>query len=546
MLDHLGPDRSNPESRPIRLVDGLLIPMAEPDLGPSGGEDARSRRYKKDTKDKKDTKARKDRKDTKERQAKRDQKEDKRADLGAPGHTKKVKATKRLAAELQGLGGALMQLRNRFTDLHSVQLDQVESQAALSRRVETLDGLAATQRGRDERLVQRLDQVAAAVQALGARIDRGLPQSPALEGLAARLSRAESALTVLQDQPDPGETADRVLGDVEGRLAALRGLLDAQVGRLERLERDVQALPRTPAEAEEAPWRAPLEALSRDLDERLQSHQQGLTRELLRGRDEGRQGEEAMRAWTLEGLGRLGRRQALALGIFGVLVTALLATGWWRTDAQVAGSAERLGALEQRLAASAPPAPSSTATSPTAASPDLYDRLGRLEAGLLEGARDLAAVRQAGEGAADRLADLAGGQQALSQRLDALQRDIAEANKGLAVLGERLRGQIAAPQERVPVVPDAAVLREPAYAVQLVAYHGRGPIAPFVERFGVADQAKVAAIRINGRPAYAVLLGPYGSESEARAAIDELSPGLRSLGPWVRRLPAGTRLQPWD
>lgn len=547
MLDHLGADRSNPENRPIRLVDGLPIPKAAPDLGPSGGQDARPRTDQTDTKDKKGTKARKTRKDAKERPAKWDRKEAERADRGpeAPGHSKKVKATKRLAVELQGLSGALMQLRNRLTDLHSVQLDQVESQAALSRRVEDLGGLVAALRGRDERLVRRLDQVAAVVEALGVRVDRALPQSPVLEGLAARVARAESALTVLQDQPDPGETADRVLGEVEGRLAALRVLLDAQVGRLERLEHDVRS-PRTPTDPEETSWRPPLEALSRELDGRIQALTQGLQRESRAGRADARQREEGIRSWTRDRLGRMERRHALALGLMGVLLGVLAAAGWWRTEQILTGGADRLESLEQRLASVPTPEP---VVGPWGAQ-DILERLRLLESGALEGARDLATTRQAAAGVAGQLTALTEGQKDLALRLDRLSRDLSAADKGLAVLGERVSGL-------TPVVPaplgksagatpsDPSVLAEPGYAVQLVAYLGRTPIAPFVQRFGVADRARVAAIRINGRSAYAVLLGPFGSEPEAREAIGSLPPDLRSLGPWVRRLPAGTRLEPW-
>jgi hypothetical protein len=231
----------------------------------------------------------------------------------------------------------------------------------------------------------------------------------------------------------------------------------------------------------------------------------------------------------------------------GVLATALVVAGWWRTDQILTGSADRLESLEQRLASVPAPEP---VAAPWGAQ-DILERLRLLESGALEGARDLAATRQVAEGVAGQLTALAEGQQDQVLRLDRLSRDLSAADKGLAVLGERVSGLtpgVPAPLDTsAGATPsDPLVLLEPGYAVQLVAYHGRTPIAPFVQRFGIADRARVSEIRIAGRPAYAVLLGPYGSEPEARAAIGALPPGLQSLEPWVRRLAAGTRLQPWD
>jgi hypothetical protein len=525
VLDHPGPDRSNPETRHIRLVEGVPLPKALPDLGSGSGLDAKPKKDKKGGK-----------------RAKASSSES----VGAPkkkGHTRKLKATKRLAAELQGLGGALTQLRSRLTDLHSVQLDHAESNAAISRRVEVLDGLAAADRERGERLVQRLDQLAASVEGLGSRVIQGFVQSPALEGLAARIARAESALTLLQDQPDPGVTADRVLGEVEGRLAALRVLLDAQGERLERVEQDVEVALRPPAQADEMPWRLPLETLHRDLDAGLHR----LTRGLHQTREEEQQREERLRSWTRGRLNRLGRRQTLALGLLGLLVAALFAADWWRADRLFDGAAARLGSLEQQM--SSAPVPEPTLSSPV--SQDLLGRLRGLEAGLSDNSRDLAATRQAAEGSTAQLAGLSQGQQALVQRLDILQRDLSEADKGLAVLAERVGGLTSAstrPADSVPPpVPSAqSVLEESQYVIQLVAYHSRGRIGPFVQRFGLDDRARITEIRIAGRPAYAVLLGPYSSESAASQAIGALPAELRALGPWVRHLPPGTQVQPWE
>ncbi len=523
MLDHRGPDRSNPETRHIRLVEGAPLPKGLPDLEAGGQLDANQ---------KKDKKARKRAKASASDSG------------GAPkrqGHSKKVKATKRLAAELQGLGSALTQLRSRLTDLHSVQLDHAESNAALSRRVESFDGLAAADRERGEGLVRRLDRLAATVEGLGSRVVEGHVQSPALEGLAARIARAESALIVLQDQPDPAETADRVLGEVEGRLAALRVLLDAQGGRLEGIEQAFEVALRRPAQAETMPWRLPLETLHRDLDARLHR----LTRGLHQTQEEAQQRQETMRSWTRGRLSRLGWHQALALGLVGLLVVALFAADWWRANRLFEGAAARLRSLEQQCSSVPIPEP----TLSPLVSQDLLERLRRLESGLSENDRDLAATRQAAEGSRGHLADLAEGQQALVQRLDILQRDLSDADKGLAVLTERVGGLTSpapSPAASTPVRSDAPSLDDPRYAVQLVAYHSPARIAPFVERFGIAERASIAETRVAGRPAYAVLLGSYGSALEASQAISALPAELHALGPWVRHLPPGTQVEPWQ
>lgn len=414
MLDDLGPDGVNLGARHIRLSEEVPpgAPASRlPEVGvtdPLAEQGASNDETKKQRKRKKGKKAR--------RQAHAE------PDARAPGSTKKVKATKRLAAQLQGLVGALTQLRTRLSDLHSLQLDHAESTAALSRRVHDLDGLAAAERERGGRL----------------------------------------------------------------------------------------------------------EALQRGVDERLQGLDAGLGRmqaEVLRTGD-------TLRTWTQSRLARLARHQVWALGLIGLLGVGLIAVDWWRGDRFAAGITGRLEALEQR------PAPL-----PLDAQ-DLLERLRRLESDLVQTVRDLAVARQQSEGGGERLAELAAGQRALVQGLDALRRDLAATDKGLAVLDERVRG-LARVAQPAPASSEPVPLEGPGYAIQLVAYHSRARIGPFVEQHGIGGQARIAAIRAGGRQAYAVLLGPYVSAAEASQALGALPAALRDLTPWVRRLPSGTRLQPW-
>jgi septal ring-binding cell division protein DamX len=252
---------------------------------------------------------------------------------------------------------------------------------------------------------------------------------------------------------------------------------------------------------------------------------------------------------------RLGWRQALAVGLLVALAGGLLALQSWRTDRLVAGTSARPQTLAQPLDAS-------DGIEPVIATPvvarDLLERLRRLESGLSAASRDLAATRQAAEGSSARLAELAEGRQAVVQRLDTLQRDLSGTDQALALLQER----VARPTSPPGPTPDSAVSQnaptqnaptqsaptpsaDPGYAVQLIAYHSRARVAPFVEQHGIGDRAVVTESRVGGRRAYVVLLGPYGSEPEAARAMAALAPDLRALGPWVRRVSAGTRLEPW-
>jgi hypothetical protein len=335
-----------------------------------------------------------------------------------------------------------------------------------------------------------------------------------------------------------------VLGELEGRLTALQVLLDAQGGRLDRLARD--ALVARPVPAGDRPWRGELEILERGLDGRLQRLAEGL-RET---ESEARRRVEESRSWTQAQVARLGWRQALALGLVVALAGGLLALQSWRTDRLVAGTSARPQTLAQPLDAS-------DGIEPVIATPvvaqDLLERLRRLESGLSAASRDLAATRQAAEGSSARLAELAEGRQAVVRRLDTLQRDLSGTDKSLALLQERVArptsppdpAPASAPPQNVPTQSVPTPSADPGYAVQLIAYHSRARVAPFVEQHGLGDRAVVTESRVGGRPAYLVLLGPYGSEPEAAQALATLSPELRSLGPWVRRLPPGTSLEPW-
>jgi septal ring-binding cell division protein DamX len=134
------------------------------------------------------------------------------------------------------------------------------------------------------------------------------------------------------------------------------------------------------------------------------------------------------------------------------------------------------------------------------------------------------------------------------QRLDALQLKSSAADKELAALDARVSAiaEPAGPSSVPESSGEPAVLEAQRYAIQLVVYTSRARIRPFASRYGIADQVSAILVRFSGRPAYAVVLGRYKSETEAREAIAELTPELQALRPWVRQLPAGTRFFPLD
>ena len=488
------------------------------------------------------------------------------------GHTKRKWSRKRLGAELARLDGNLIQLRDRLFDLHSVQLDHAEANASLGRRVEGLAELAAADGGQRQLLARRLDELAATVEVLGSRVSAPARDTRLAE-LFDRIERAESALSALDDRTISGPRAEPLLGEIEGRIAALRGALDAQADRLDQTEQGLAVALRPAAESVPPAWSVAIDTARAELDGRIAGLAEGLeaTREQLQAR------YESEHRWTERRVRRLvGGGLAAAIVLLGLVTAGLLGVDWWRAQREPDPTVAGLQVLDGRPATRVDPVLSpaqsgpssvpdqaeiaalsarferleSAPPSPQAGPPleDLLARLSRLEKGQLDAGRDLAASRAAADASSLRLTDLVGAQQAVLQRLDALQLKGAAADKELAVLDARVSA-IAAPAG-ASAAPDAsrepAVLEAQRYAIQLVVYTGRARIRPFASRYGIADQVSAIQVRLSGRPAYAVVLGRYASETEAREAIAGLTQELRALRPWVRQLPAGTRLLPVD
>jgi septal ring-binding cell division protein DamX len=104
-------------------------------------------------------------------------------------------------------------------------------------------------------------------------------------------------------------------------------------------------------------------------------------------------------------------------------------------------------------------------------------------------------------------------------------------------------GDEASPTAPIPGSADNGVgLEGERFAVQLIAFRSESNVATFMDRFGVRADARYLHARIQAQNWYFVFLGIYETREEAGAAIDALPAPLRELGPWIRPLPAGSRL----
>ena len=495
-----------------------------------------------------------------------------------------------LVAELTGLRDSLASVAARITSLEAAQ------DPAAAGQVEALTALVSSQQVRNQDLAARIDALSNGLASRNAHEAEG--REAALADLWTRLSEVESRLaetTRSLDRAGPqarGSELEDAVARLQDRLGALGSALEVQAQRIVRVERgqgDAGAAP---------PWGADIRALGADLEGRIA----GLSDALAQSQEQARKRVEAEQCWTDSRLRRFGRAQAWALLALGLLTVALLAANWWRVEGQADRTAARLAALEERAAMSAeagvpePPGQSPgvvgvapqrqslaeselnraltalttltaqlaaaeprPAPAPAASPPlteDFLSRLRALEARLTEASTGLAASRELNASIDRRLGELSSAQGDLAARLDRLEQASADADKGLAVLEARVDGVSTAPvpaatPRALPLAPvdapPAEALSGSGYGVQLVAYNQWDRLASFLARFGLSGgQAKAVPTRIGGGSGYAVVLGPYLSEAEALEAIARLPGRLRDLRPWVRPLPAGTRLLPID
>jgi septal ring-binding cell division protein DamX len=482
---------------------------------------------------------------------------------------KRAKFARLLADELSPLRGALGSMEGRLADLHGrIEVREQASAVADDRAAALADAVAAAQAS-GTALGRRVEALAAMLEGLiAAERQRSSAGSGPIDDLESRLAGIESALAQVAEarRRDLGTGPSAAV--LAGRLAALGTALESQGRRLAEVEQghaETRTMPATLAEG----WRAELLTLREDLDGRLE----GLSHEIDRARSESREQSQAQRESTEVRMRRMARNQArwlLALGLVSLLTLGLLGAAWWRGELAAGGAAERLAALEQgpAAAAMAPARPvrplgaadmqaavqadgagltetltrisgqlerMETALPAGAVLDDLLERLRRAEDRLTSAAGALGERRASSAALEPQLAELAGAQLALDDRVARLARPSGAAAP-----------VIATAQPVQSWVSPVSALTQAAYGIQLVFYADTERLRPFAERYGLAGRAVVVDTRVRGRDGYAVLTGPFATESEARLALAELSPELRALDPWVRRLPAGSRLMPLE
>lgn len=80
------------------------------------------------------------------------------------------------------------------------------------------------------------------------------------------------------------------------------------------------------------------------------------------------------------------------------------------------------------------------------------------------------------------------------------------------------------------------------YALQLIGMHERTDLIDFAAEAELPEQVYVRSERLRGRPWFALIHSLYPSRDAALEAAQALAPALRALEPWIRELPAGSRL----
>jgi septal ring-binding cell division protein DamX len=463
-------------------------------------------------------------------------------------------------------------MEGRVADLHGrIHTREQTDSAAADRAAALADAVAAAQSS-GAALGRRVEDLAALLEGLMDAERRRPANDPGpIEALRSRLAGIETALDqAAEERRDRGSGPSAAV--LAGRLAALGATLESQGQRLTEVERGLTETRAMPAALGDR-WRAELLALRAELDVRLD----GLGDEIDRARARSREELETGQVSTEHKMRRLSRGLALGLLTLGLLTLGLAGANWWRGEQAAGRAAEHIGALEQgpAIAALAPVGPvrapgmgsgelagpeladtltqtltrlsgqlermetaPQSAPQPAAVMDDLLERLRRAEDRLADAAGALTERRVSGVALERQVAELAGVQRALDARVDLL--DPAS--------GVSVPAAVEPPHRALSpaLAPQVQGLIDTAYGVQLVVYTSPGRLQPFAERHGLVGRAVVVETRVSGRDGYAVLTGPFASEDAARAALADLPAGLRDLDPWVRRLPAGTRLLPLE
>ncbi|MEW8509003.1 MAG: SPOR domain-containing protein [Candidatus Thiodiazotropha sp.] len=89
-----------------------------------------------------------------------------------------------------------------------------------------------------------------------------------------------------------------------------------------------------------------------------------------------------------------------------------------------------------------------------------------------------------------------------------------------------------------------AMRKRGGYTIQLIGVSKREAIDAFVERHGLAGELAYNQTERNGSDWYTLLYGTYMRQAEAVKALRQLPEALKSLQPWIKRVPKNGTISP--
>jgi len=410
----------------------------------------------------------------------------------------------------------LHRIQGRIGDLHALQLSQEEALGQLAARI---DGLAVG-------TTPDTEHDAAAQRAEEAHIARA-------DALAATIAALQAETALLRDQvadltarePHPSRPAG----------AALDGLI-------QRLELTEDALAALQARADAV---GPAQG-STGLERRIEAAELAQERRVETLAAELRQRQDAETADTDRRLRRLALALGLPLGLLALLLPVLFGAVWWHADQRFSIMDLRLEGLSEQVA-SRPPQDAGPAIAPALAQLDQIQST-------LAAMHDQAATAPLAEPAEPaEPAELAVPAAVAAVPTASSAADTVRAPASPPVEPEQGTGVDDRGTAQGPETPqDAAVrgsprvLAEPRWMIQLIGFQSLDRAFEFAASYGLAGRAWTLTGRWRGQPWYSVLIEPHTDRAAVAAAFDALPSALRALDPLVRRLEAGTRLEPID
>jgi len=133
-------------------------------------------------------------------------------------------------------------------------------------------------------------------------------------------------------------------------------------------------------------------------------------------------------------------------------------------------------------------------------------------------------------------------QQRLAAELQALETRLADSPEPTEAAQTPAIASEAAPEH----TPETIAIADQSHALQLLGAFSREEILAFSRRDDLPERLYLREERYQGRPWYALIHSLHQSREEANEARAELPPTLARLEPWVRELPAGSRLEVLD